>query len=81
MMITIELKPETEARLAAHAAERKMSLPDYVCFLLEEHVRETERLSPAERAMLWRASVRDLPSSRPLSDEAISRVAIYADRG
>ena len=81
MKLTIELKPETEARLVVRAAVRGMSVPDYVCFLLEAHVRETPPLSPAERAKLWRESVRDLPHSETLSDEAISRESIYAERG
>ncbi len=81
MTNTIELRPETEARLAVRAAESGMSLPNYVCFLLEAYVRETEPLSPAERANLWRESSRDLPHSEPLSDEAISRELIYTERG
>jgi hypothetical protein len=40
-----------------------------------------EPLSPAERAAAWRAAARDLPHTEPLSDEAISRDSIYADRG
>jgi hypothetical protein len=38
-------------------------------------------LSPAERAAAWREAVRRLPHSEPLSDDAISRESIYADRG
>jgi len=38
-------------------------------------------LSPAERAALWRNSAGGLPHTKPLSDEAISRESIYADRG
>jgi hypothetical protein len=38
-------------------------------------------MSPAERAAAWRDSVKGLPASEPLSDEAISRENIYAGRG
>jgi hypothetical protein len=38
-------------------------------------------LNPEERARLWREPVKDLPHTKPLSDEAISRESIYAARG
>jgi len=38
-------------------------------------------LSLEERVALWRAGLEGLPQSEPLSDEAISRENIYADRG
>ena len=38
-------------------------------------------LSPAERAALWRESIKGLPPTPPLSDEAISRESIYDSRG
>jgi hypothetical protein len=37
--------------------------------------------SPAERAAAWREAVKDLPRTKPLSDEAISREMIYSGRG
>jgi hypothetical protein len=37
-------------------------------------------LSPAERAAAWREGVQRLPHSEPLSDEAVSRENMYADR-
>jgi hypothetical protein len=37
--------------------------------------------SPAERAAAWRESVKELPRTKPLSDQAISRETIYSDRG
>lgn len=37
--------------------------------------------SPAERAAAWRESVKGLPQTEPLSDEAISRESMYSDRG
>jgi hypothetical protein len=79
---TIELPPEIEASLAALAAARGIPLPEYVRRLLEDQVppRKAAKLSPAERAAAWRASVEGLPIRPPLPDEAISRDSIYAAR-
>jgi hypothetical protein len=38
-------------------------------------------LSPTERANYWQDSAGGLADTKPLSDEAISRESIYADRG
>ena len=83
MTITIKLSPEIEAGLATLAAARGLALPDYLQRLLEEQVRapETAALSPAERAAAWRESVKGLPRTPPLSDEAISRERLYDSRG
>jgi hypothetical protein len=83
MTVTIDLRPEIEAGLAALAAEQGVSLAQYVRRLLEEQVPghgETE-LSPGQRAAIWRESVKGLPHTTPLSDEAISRESIYDARG
>ncbi len=80
MTVTIELKPETEARLAALAAARGLALPQYVQQVIEEQLppnRKSETLSPAERAAAWRASIEGLPVRPLLSDEAVSRAGIY----
>jgi hypothetical protein len=82
MTVTIELPPEIEAGLLAQAEAQGLPLSRYVENLLREQVAIcTDTLSPAERAAAWRESVRDLPHSPPLSDEAISRESIYGDRG
>jgi hypothetical protein len=83
MTVTVELLPEIEAGLSTLAAEQGLSLNDYVRRLLEERVpgHGQPTLSPAERAAAWRESVRGLPHTPPLSDEAISRESIYAARG
>lgn len=83
MSVTIELPPEIEAGLAALAAARGISLPEYLRHLFEEQVYAgTGRLlSPAERAAAWREAVKGLPDTPPLSDEAISRESIYSARG
>jgi hypothetical protein len=83
MTVTIDLRPEIEARLALLAAEQGVSLTQYVRRLLEEQVpgRGEAMLSPGQRAALWRDSVKGLPHTAPLSDEAISRDSIYDARG
>jgi hypothetical protein len=82
MTVTIELKPETEAGLAALAAARGVALPQYVRELLESQLPPGgPPISAAERAAAWRASAIGLPISPPLSDEAISRSSIYGIRG
>jgi hypothetical protein len=81
MTVTIELRPEVEASLASLAAEQGISLTQYVRRLLEEQIPGQVTLSPAERANLWRESVKGLPRTPPLSDDAISRDSIYDARG
>lgn len=83
MTVTIELRPEIEAGLATLAAEHGVSLAQYVRRLLEEQVPGQGQaiLSPADRETAWRESVRGLPHTTPLSDEAISRESIYDARG
>jgi hypothetical protein len=83
MSVKIELPPEIEANLAAQAAAQGMSLPEYLQHLLEEQAGapKSNRMTPQERATFWRESVKGLPHTKPLSDEAISRESIYAERG
>jgi len=86
MTVTVELRPEIEASLAALAAEQGISLEQYVSRLLEGQVPGTSPpdstpLSPAERATAWRDAAKGLPHMPPLSDDAISRESIYDVRG
>ena len=83
MRVTIELPPEIEADLTAQAQAQGLLLSQYLQRLLRQQVpvRAGAALSPSERAALWRESVRGLPHTPPLSDEAISRENIYGDRG
>jgi hypothetical protein len=80
MTVTIDLRPEIEASLAAIAAQQGVTLPQYISSLVEQQVPAQPRLSPAEMAKEWRDSVKDIPYSPPLSDEAISRDSIYNGR-
>lgn len=81
MTVTIDLRPELEARLSARAAERGVSLGEYLGHLIEAQFPEKRRLTTAERLALWREFGKDLPHTPPLSDEAISREFIYDTRG
>jgi hypothetical protein len=82
MSVTIDLHPDIEASLAAQAAARGVPLADHLRHLLEEQAGASKaaRKTPEERAKLWR-DVSGLPDMKPLSDEAISRESIYAERG
>jgi hypothetical protein len=83
MTVTIDLPPEIEADLVAHAQAQGLPVPEYLQFLLREHVPApaAANTSPTERPALWRESVKDLPQTPPLSDEAISRETIYGNLG
>jgi hypothetical protein len=83
MSVTIDLPPEVEANLADQAAARGMPLGEYLRRLLAEQAGACKpiRKTPQERAKHWRESVAGLPDTKPLSDEAISRESIYAERG
>jgi hypothetical protein len=82
MSVTIDLPPGLEANLAAQAAARGVPLAEHLRQLLEEQAGASKgaRKTPEERAKLWR-DVSGLPETKPLSDEAISRENIYAERG
>ena len=82
MSVTIDLPPDIEASLAAQAAARGVPLAEHLCRLLAEQAgaSKARRKTPEERVKLWR-DVSGLPDTKPLSDEAISRESIYAERG
>jgi len=82
MSVTIDLPTEIEESLATQAAARGVTLAEHLCHLLAEQAGAPKptRKTPAERAKLWR-DVSGLPETKPLSDEAISRESIYAERG
>jgi hypothetical protein len=81
--VTIDLRPEIEARLAEIAAEQGLSLAHYLRRVLEEQIvaPPSAAVSPAERAAMWRAGVLLLPVTPPLPADAISRESIYDARG
>ena len=81
MSVTIDLPPDIEANLAAQAAARGVPLAEHLRHLLEEQAGKSTatRKTPEERLKLWR-DVSGLPDTKPLSDEAISRKSISAER-
>jgi hypothetical protein len=83
MTVTIDLCPDTEARLAEIAAAHGLSLAHYLRRVLEEQIvaPPSAAVSPSERAAMWRAGVLLLPVTAPLPADAISRDSIYDARG
>jgi len=81
--VTIDLRPEIEAKLAEIAAEQGLSLAHYLRRVLEEQIvaPPSAAVSPAERAAMWRAGVLLLPVTPLLPADAISRESIYDARG
>src|SRR5262245_24983497 len=80
MSVTIDLPPEIEASLAKQAAARGTPLAEHLRRLLVAHASGSgARETSEERVKLWR-DVSGLPDTKPLSDEAISRESIYAER-
>jgi hypothetical protein len=82
MSVTIDLPPEIEESLAAQAAALGVPLAEHLRRLLAEQAGASKARpkTPQERVKLWR-DVSRLPDTKPLSDEAISRESIYAERG
>jgi hypothetical protein len=82
MSIQIELKPEIEAELKARAEKDGLPLSQYVQRILEQQVPVLpgeSTLTPEERAKAFQDWAENFPYRRstPLSDDAISREAIY----
>ena len=81
MTVTLKLKPELEAGLAALAQTRGMTVEEYVLAVVETAVLQNGKpLPPDERAdafEAWSANHRPTP---PLSDHAASRDSFYEDR-
>ncbi|MGB6691417.1 MAG: hypothetical protein WBE76_26580 [Terracidiphilus sp.] len=82
MTLTIHIPPEIEAGLISQARAQGLEVPQYVELVLRDQVQFGTKvgLSPAEREREWRESIKSLPQTPPLSDEAISRESIYSDR-
>ena len=82
MTVTIELSPEVEAGLSALASAQDVAVSEYLQHLIEERVpsHSNRQWSVADRIAMWE-DVKDLPVTPLLSDEAISREAMYGPRG
>jgi hypothetical protein len=84
MMITVELEPDVESSLSAQAAERNVSVKDYVEAILRSFAvpPRSEFPAPGQRANeldQWLKS-HDYITAPPLSDEAVTRENIYRER-
>ena len=87
MTVTVELRPEVEARVAAQAAAQGVSVETYIQIVLENLASAPEGVvqtatTAQERAQRWQEWVDSRSSIKapPLSDEAISRESIYGER-
>lgn len=82
MNITLRLDPELQKSLLARAQERGLTLDAY----LEDLVRKEAAFAAAtkrsgkEKAQAFVAWAKGHRSTKPLSDEAISRASLYPDR-
>ena len=84
--MSLKVKPDIEARIVALAQASGVSVEEFLQRMIEEktgeaNVAATSPLSPAERVAVWRESVKSLPHTPPLSDDAVSRESIYSERG
>jgi hypothetical protein len=83
MTVTVELKPEVEASIAAQAAAQGLSLEAYIQRVLDSLAEmNPPPVSPQERLCAfdeWIAGHSRFSAPR-LPDEALSRESIYAER-
>jgi len=82
MTVTLNLKPELEAGILAHAQASGMTVEEYLLSVVESAVLPMmqQTLSNEERAAAfeaWAAGHRPTP---PLSDSAVSRESMYEGR-
>ncbi len=88
MSITLELKPEIEARAAREAAARGVPVETFLTGFIEENLNGVEEKPFYETATTeeWVKEFREWVNSHdyitapPLSDEAVSRDEIYRER-
>jgi ketosteroid isomerase-like protein len=83
MTITIQIKPEIQAELAAQAAARGMDMAAYAATLLEEAVHVPfagpKRLSREQVEKLLDEMAQFSHKIPSLPDEALSRESLYQD--
>jgi len=82
MILRVELKPETESRIAEQASSQGVSVEEYVQRVLESIISSplpTTLQERKERFEDWLKSHSHI-TAPPLSDEAISRESIYGER-
>ena len=78
MTLTIDLKPEVEAGLAAQARAKGVSVTEYVRSLLEQFAQSGSQMTGEQRVNALHEWAKGFPQVAPLSDEAISRESLYS---
>jgi hypothetical protein len=81
MTITVEIKPEVQAELAAQAAARGLDVPAYAAAILEQAAQPAP-LEPKNRSLEEFEKTLDRIaqfSHKILPDEAFSRESLYRD--
>ncbi len=63
MIVTLDLKPETQAGLIALADAGALSLEQYILAMVESIVHSHSPLSPKERAAAWIESAKRFPDT------------------
>ena len=79
MTVILELKPDVEAGLAALARAKGLPLDLYLRGLLEQFAAPTSSAgtTPGQRASAFERWAESFPETPVLSEEAMSRDAIY----
>ena len=79
MTIILKLEPDVEAGLVALASAKGLSLDLYVRSVLEQLAAPTNgtEMTPEQKAAAFEQLIESLPETPVLSDEAMSRDAIY----
>jgi hypothetical protein len=82
MNITLTLEPEIEKGLLARAQERGLTLDAYLRALVrrEAGLGAATQRNGKEKAEVFIAWANGHRSTKPLSDEAVSRASFYPDR-
>ncbi len=86
MQFTLEIPDDKMTRIRKEAEWRNMTVDAWLLKTIDGSLPEPrdpkyEAMTPKERAAHFVAWIKSLPPSPPLSDEAISRENMYADRG
>ena len=82
MTVTLELKPEIEARIREQANVQGVTVEAYIQSVVESIVVASKPATADERSRLFEEWMKSHSyiQAPPLSDEAISRDSIYGER-
>lgn len=82
MTVMVTLEPELEAQIAKQAAMQGLSVEEYIRRILASLAAMPAPLTQQERLEHFERWLKNRPhtDAPPLSDEAISRETIYAER-